>query len=485
MDKLFGADGIRGSIDRYPFRAEDLICLGNSLARWWLGKTHDQPILIGTDTRESSQRIKVALVDGISQGGVEVWDAGILPTAGISFLVASQADLSGGVMISASHNPIVENGIKVFDGRGAKTSDADECEIESAFFSRDLGSGCQAGEGAVRWVSGLFNQYVEALLDEFGHIKWQRSKVLVDCANGASYKSAQSVLGKLGIRYVLQNAFPDGTNINYGAGSEHVRKCPSEFAALLRKSDLEVGIALDGDADRVVFVDRDGVFYDGDMLLAIVAHSLLDNHILKNNKVIITQMSNSGLAEHLSHYQVQTKQVRNGDKYITDTLLNEDLSLGGEQIGHLIIHTDHFHITGDGIRTALWVLAALSQEDGLTLRDLTRQMRKWPQINVSAGLGGRMLSKSEAIPGLEDLKMRVMSEIKDLSRFECRPASTEPVYRIMLEAPETPLPVLAGYAYGLARHVQQAVHQLGEPIEILDCVNGGQITPASVPYFLE
>jgi phosphoglucosamine mutase len=483
MKKLFGADGIRGSIDQYPFRAEDLDSLGRSLAHWWLGQGRDQPVLIATDTRESSQRIKVALVEGITGGGVEVWDAGILPTAAISFLIASRSDLAGGVMISASHNPIIQNGIKVFNGRGAKASDPDEAAIEKAFFLRTFGS--PAAPRKVRSVRELLDQYTEALLAEFCHIRWPRNKILVDCANGASYQSVQSVLGRLGVGYIVENALPDGTNINFGVGSEQVRSYPADFASELRKSDSEFGIALEGDADRVVFVDREGVFYDGDMLLAIVAHLLLDSKRLNDRKVVITQMSNSGLAQHLLRYGVQTEQVRNGDKYITDVLMSEDLSLGGEQIGHLIIRTDPYHITGDGIRTALWILAALSQDKGLTLRDLTCQLRKWPQINVSAHLGGRVVSKSEEVPGLEELKHRVTKEIKDLSRFECRPASTEPVYRIMLEAPDTPLDVLAGYGYGLARHVQQAFDRLGEPIEMLDCVNGGRISPASIPYFLE
>jgi phosphoglucosamine mutase len=196
-------------------------------------------------------------------------------------------------------------------------------------------------------------------------------------------------------------------------------------------------------------------------------------------------MANSGLAEHLSKFQIQTQQVRNGDKYITDAFLIENLTLGGEQCGHIIVHNDQDHVTGDGLRTALWILTALSRNPGLTLSDLMRGMRKWPQINVSVMLGGRMFSKSEEIPGLADLKAQVQDEIKDLSRFECRPASTEPVYRIMLEAKETPLPVLVQQAMGLARHIQKHYGRLDEPVEILDCVNGGRIFPNSVPYCLE
>jgi phosphoglucosamine mutase len=215
------------------------------------------------------------------------------------------------------------------------------------------------------------------------------------------------------------------------------------------------------------------------MLLASTAILLQDQKLLKNNKVVFTQMSNSGLSEHLKNFQIQSHVVRNGDKYITDVLVADDLTLGGEQIGHLIIHTDPYHVTGDGLRTALWVLGALSRDANLTLRDLMRGMQKWPQINVSVKLGNRMFAKSEKIPGLDECKERVQNGIKDLSRFECRPASTEPIYRIMLEAKNTPSHVLTQHAMGLAHHIQKHFDRLDEPVEVLDCVTGGMIEPNS------
>jgi phosphoglucosamine mutase len=283
----------------------------------------------------------------------------------------------------------------------------------------------------------------------------------------------------LGLHYILKNANPDGTNINSGVGSEHIRKFPQEFANELIKGGAELGIAFDGDADRVVFVDRDGILYDGDMLLAILAFFLHNQNALLKNKVVITQMANSGLADHLSKLHIQTQQVRNGDKYITDALLKENLSLGGEQCGHIIVYNDQYHVTGDGLRTALWILTALSQNPDLNLSNLMHGMRKWPQINVSVLLDGRTFSKSEEILGLAEIKALVQDEIKDLSRLECRPASTEPVYRIMLEAKNTPLHVLAQHAMGLAHIIQKHFDKLDGPVEILDCVNGGKISPNS------
>jgi phosphoglucosamine mutase len=481
MKQLFGADGIRGKIDQKPFRTEDLSRLGNSLAQWWLDRTSTPILLIGTDTRESNQRIKAALVGGLTKAGIEIWDAGILPTAALSFLIAQSSELSGGVMISASHNPIFENGIKVFDGQGMKISDVEENMVEELFFSGQTELPHPYNPAKVRSASHLIEQYTQALINEFKHAEWRKNKILVDCANGASYRTVQSVLYGLGLHHAVHNIIPDGTNINFGVGSEYYRKFPLEFAHELRISGADLGVAFDGDADRVVFVDQDGILYDGDMLMAIATFFMRDQHMLKNNRVVITQMSNSGLTEHLKSLGIQTEVVGNGDKYITDILVADDLSLGGEQIGHLIFHTDSRYVTGDGLRTFLWILEALAQNKGVELRDLMQGMKKWPQINVSVMLGERIFSRSEEIPGLAECKARVQDEIKDLSRFECRPASTEPIYRIMLEAKNTPLPVLTQQAMGLARHIQKHFGKQDEPIEILDCVNGGKIDPTS--YF--
>jgi phosphoglucosamine mutase len=479
MKQLFGADGIRGRIDQYPFRVEDQIRLGQALAWWWLARGPDPVLLVGTDTRESNQRIKAALVDGLTKAGIKIWDVGILPTAALSFLIAQNSDLAGGIMISASHNPIFENGIKVFDERGMKISDLEEAKIEAAFFAPEKRLQSHNGSASVRFSKELTQQYTQALISEFQDTRWQTHKILVDCANGASYWTAQAVLNKLGIHHAIHNIIPDGTNINFGVGSEFVRKYPREFANELHKSGAELGVAFDGDADRVVFVDRDGILYDGDMLLSIAAFFMHDRNLLKNQKVVTTQMSNSGLAAHLRQIGVQTQVVRNGDKYITDVLVDNDLSLGGEQIGHLIFRTHPMTVTGDGLRTFLWILQAFSETKDLTLYELTRGLRKWPQINVSVTLGGRMLSQSEEIPGLSESKQKLCDAIQDLSRFECRPASTEPVYRIMLEATETPVPVLAQHALELAHHIQKHFGRQGEPVEILDCISGGKIDPTA------
>ena len=440
---------------------------------------------MGTDTRESQQRIKGPLVTGLAGMGVDVLDGGVLPTAAISYLIASDPALSGGVMISASHNPVFENGIKVFDRRGMKIKDDDEQTIEENFLAPDGLASNAPMAGHVLTDKSLEQRYVQGLIDEFKYVSWRGDKLLVDCAQGATYRVAQSVLGKLGLHYQLQNTSPDGTNINQEAGSEQVRKAPRDFADEIRSSRAELGIAFDGDADRVVFVDREGILYDGDLLLAILAHELQAEKRLKGNTVVITQMANSGLAEHLGKFGIQTKVVHNGDKYITDMLVEHDLALGGEQIGHLIVHTDSRHVTGDGLRTALWVLSYLAKHPGMSLRDLTQGMRKWPQVNISVHLGEKHLEGKKKIAGLAELLACLQEEIKDISRLECRPASTEPVYRIMLEARETSLETLTDVACGIALHIQKTLGVAGEPVDILDCVSGGRIPPSSVPCFRE
>lgn len=481
MKRLFGADGIRGIIDQYPFRPGDLALFGQSLAHWWLEQEQKPVILLGTDTRESNQRIKRPLVDGLTQAGVEVWDAGILPTSAISYLVASNPDLLGGVMVSASHNPIFENGLKVFNQSGAKLSDEHEHQVEELFFSNATFR-FQEFPAQVRTKSDALHDYIQATVTKFAHLSLPKNKkILVDCANGASYFTAQAIFHKLGIHYTLHNISPDGTNINFGVGSEYVRKFPRQFAEDVKQSEAMLGIAFDGDADRVVFVDRDGVFYDGDMLLAMLAPFLQKRGLLNNNTVVITQMANSGLAAHLDTFKIQTRQVNNGDKYITDMLLQDNHILGGEQVGHIIVRDDSTHITGDSMITTLWILRALFEE-ACSLNELMHGMKKWPQINVSIGLGKRIISKSEPIPGLEKQKQRVLVQIKDLSHFECRPASTEPVYRIMLEARETPVQVLSEHALALANHIQKTLNKEGEAVEVLDCVHGGMITPDLIGF---
>ena len=474
MDRLFSADGIRGRIDYGILSSESLERLGMALAIWWESQDHSAKILIGRDTRESGERIKQHLVKGLTRGGVKVIDGGILTTPAISFLIIETGDFSGGISISGSHLPVIENGIKVFNRNGIKIDDETELNIEGIYASK-LPRYKSFSPVMVANAYGLVELYIEKLISEFD-LECLGKKIAIDYANGAASVVAERTFSKLKIKPLSINMSPNGANINRRAGSEYARHSPREFASEFKRYGCEIGIALDGDADRVAFIDKDGKFYDGDMILAMLALDLKKQGRLKNGTVVITQMSNTGLQHHLGNCDIKTKTVRNGDKYITDMILNEDLILGGEQIGHVIIHTNKARVTGDGLRTALWVLSELCNEPMAEIGDLMGGLKKWPQVNASVYLNQRTTLKSDQIPRLAELLNQIQKQIPDLSRLECRPASTESSYRFMLEARETPIPVLAGLANRVAQLVQRELQSDGCPVEILDCINGGHLT---------
>jgi phosphoglucosamine mutase len=473
--KLFSADGIRGIIDRPPLRREDVERLGRALAVW-LREVSSQPIfLLGADTRESSQRLKISLAEGLTRGGVQVIDSGIVPTAAISYLIIKKGLFAGGAMVSASHNPIVENGIKVFNQRGIKTDTKTEHLIETLFFDgATLPYETRPAQMIIE--PHLAQQYAMSLVHEFRSHQLPPYRIVVDCANGAVSHLAPLILEALGIPHMTLNVSPDGTNINRDAGSEYARVNPNLLAKKIQDYEADFGLALDGDADRVVFVDVQGQLYDGDMILAMLALTYKREHILQRNTVVTTSMSNSGLAHYLRKFRIATRVVPNGDKFITRTLLEENLTLGGEEIGHIIAHTDHSHVTGDGLRTALLVLNALALTREKTLQDLAPGMHKWPQIKASVWIGrGIHIPRAEDIPGLPSLLHQTEDAVPDLVDLECRPASTEPVYRIMLEAMTTETAKLAEHAKKIAEHIQIYLSRVGSPVLILDCTVGGCI----------
>jgi len=449
----------------------------------WLRQYALSPaFLVGTDTRESCYRLKAAFVEGLARAGVRVVDGGILPTAAVSHLVASKGFFAGGAMISASHNPIEENGIKIFNYRGVKIDDQTEEALEALFFS-DAPLPLEIRPATITDEPECARQYAHALAREYQGYPWENCRIVVDCANGAAYQVGPLVLGQLGVNCTVLNASPDGVNINRQAGSEFVRANPRWLAAKVQEYGADLGIALDGDADRLLLVDRDGCLYDGDMAMAILALKLRRERALRQDTVVATVMSNSGLPHYLRSQGISVQQVRNGDKYVTEALLAGDLTLGGEEVGHVILHTDDAHVTGDGLRTALTILAELARFPGTALRDLAPGMRKWPQVKTSIWVGRRVDVPPDDIPGLTDLLQRVREEIPDLTRLECRPASTEPVYRVMLEARHTPVTVLAQRVLRLAESIQRHFGTQGRPVEVLDCVAGGRVPLEGIPVF--
>ena len=476
MKKLFSADGIRGKTDYGILSPESLERLGMVLAIWWKELSPAPEILVGSDTRESSERIKQRLAMGLTRGGVKVLDAGVITTPAVSFLIIHKGGLCGGISISGSHLPAIENGIKIFNGAGIKIDDATEFYLEE-LFSGNLPQHVSSRPSRLVKMHQLVEDYINELIAEYPALKMEK-RIAIDYANGAASSIGGRTLAQMGIKPLSVNMSPNGTNINLRSGSEYVRHSPREFAREFCRYGCEIGIAFDGDGDRVAFIDRDGRFFDGDMILAMLALDLKQAGELRNNTVVITQMSNTGLERHLKNHDIKIQTVKNGDKYITDALLKEDLVLGGEQVGHIIIRTNRRRITGDGLRTALWILNELGCHSMPDISDLMGGLRKWPQVNSSAYLNQRTALLAHQIPGLSDLLETIKQQVPDLSRLECRPASTEASYRVMIEAAETPVHVLATIARQIAEHVQHQLECLDHPIEILDCVNGGHIQSA-------
>jgi phosphoglucosamine mutase len=476
MGKLFSADGIRGTTHEVTFDFSRR--LGQAIGTWIHKNFSDkEPILIiGTDTRESCGRLRSALEDGLTKSGVRVYNVGTIPTSAVSYLIAEKTGtFHGGVMITASHNPIEENGIKIFDQRGMKLGVQQENDLESIFFSDERLFQSLIAQDVID-ASEYAHHYQLSLARPFHNIKPKNlDRILVDCANGSASRIVPEILKLLHIPFSLINDTPDGININVQSGSEHYRKYPKQFAHLLQQYKAGIGVALDGDADRVVFFDKTGKIYDGDMLLSFIALKLKREQALNGNIVVSTQMSNTGLKYFLLDNKIGFRQVQNGDKYISEELIKDNLALGGEQIGHIIYRDNDQHITGDGIRTMLIILSELSQNPNMHLADLAPEMKKFPQINVSIHLHQRTQTTAENIPDLAELLSNLWVLVADLTRLECRPASTEPIYRIMLEARETPIHILAQHALHLARPIQRHFNIPLHDIPIRNCVDGGLI----------
>lgn len=286
--------------------------------------------------------------------------------------------------------------------------------------------------------------------------------------------TAPNVLESLGCKFSLIHAWSDGTNINQDAGSEFARQDPSKLGELLSRHHGAVSVSLDGDADRVVLVDKYRNYYDGDSILALLGLRYKNQEILKRNKVVGTPMSNPALQEYLARNGITFKVVSNGDKYITSAIMDEDLVLGGEQVGHLVIHTQPEWVTGDGLRTALTVLSELAENPDMTIMDMLPGMKKYPQLVVTINLDRRTSLKKEEIPGLCNLIEKIEFEHPDVEISQCRPASTESCYRLVIVSKVTPAAILLAMAKRLGNCVYQNIVTLNQSIRALDCAKGGE-----------
>jgi phosphoglucosamine mutase len=422
--RYFGTDGIRGTVGTYPITPEFMLRLGQSAGRVLARKTASgrTTVLIGKDTRVSGYMLEAALEAGFSSVGVDVVLCGPLPTPAVAYLTRAQR-LSAGVVISASHNPYQDNGIKFFSGGGRKLDDDIEQKIEDLL---DQPAGCveSAELGKARRLDDATGRYIEFCKSTFpGEIDLRGLKLVVDCAHGAAYHAAPDVFHELGAEVVALAVSPNGFNINDGVGAVH----SDRLAGHVRSHGADLGIALDGDGDRVVFADGEGREFNGDQLLYVIVRDRMLHS--KVQGVVGTLMSNFALEASFDRMGVPFERARVGDRYVLERLEKNGWLYGGEGSGHLLCLDKH--TTGDGIVSALQVLAAV-RHSGRTLAQLLADLRLLPQhlINVRIEPGFDW-NKSET---LQRELAAVQSELSGSGRVLIRPSGTEPVLRVMVEA---------------------------------------------------
>lgn len=423
MARLFGTDGVRG-LANADLTPELAMSVAAAAARVLAehDRSHRPVAVVGRDPRASSEMLDAAVTAGLTSAGADVLRVGALPTPAVAYLVAALgADI--GVMISASHNAMPDNGIKLFAAGGHKLPDEVEDEIEQHMgtgFDRPTG----AAIGRVRDVLDAETQYVEHLIKVTPH-RLDGLKVVVDCANGAASVAAPDAYRRAGAEVIAINANPDGLNINDGCGSTHI----DVVAAAVREHGADLGIAHDGDADRCLAVDADGNPVDGDQILAVLALAMRDAGELYEDTLVATVMSNLGLHIAMKEAKIQLRTTAVGDRYVLQDLKAGGYSLGGEQSGHVVLPAHA--TTGDGLLTALRLMARMA-ETGKSLADLAGVMRRLPQVLINVKVSDKAAvakasSVSEAVAAVE-------AELGDTGRVLLRPSGTEQLVRVMVEA---------------------------------------------------
>ena len=424
MKALFGTDGIRGEAGQFPLDPATVTAIGFSLASHLAASGVTPKIITGRDTRESGASIEEALIEGASRAGAECLSAGVITTPGVAF-VTRKEQASAGVVISASHNPYHDNGIKIFAPSGRKMDDSVERLIEADVYRKIDIPVALTGRNHSSAEEQLHEEYLSFLGDEIGHgLDLEGLTIVVDCANGASSALAPTLFERLGARVIAINCTPDGRNINRDCGSLHIDSLRDKVV----KERATLGVAFDGDADRSLFVDGEGNFVDGDATLLALATHLQSHGKLKGDVVIATVMSNIGLEIALRSTGIGLVRTDVGDKYVLEELLRRGASLGGEQSGHIIL--PELSLAGDGMITTLCLLRALS-ESRKTLAEMTVGFKRYPQILLNVRV-------REKVP-FSDLAA-VQAEVREVEellsqkgRLLLRYSGTEPLARVMIE----------------------------------------------------
>ena len=426
--KLFGTDGIRGIANTYPMTAEVALNIGRAVAHLFKKEKHRTKIIIGKDTRISGYMLEEAIVSGICSMGADAYIMGPLPTPGVSFMALSQR-ADAGIVISASHNPYHDNGIKIFSGDGFKLPDEREKEIENFFFNdheehlpdpENLGKAYRIEDAEGRYIVFLKNTFPR-------DVSMEGMKIVLDCANGATYKVAPHVFWELGADIHTIHNEPNGLNINYECGSQYTK----DLSRTVLKEKAAIGMAFDGDGDRIIVVDEKGNTLTGDQIVAICANTLKKENRLKNNTVVTTIMSNKGLSNFFKSMGIKHLRADVGDRYVLEEMLKTGSVIGGEDSGH-IIFLDH-HTSGDGIVSGLQLVATMLKENK-PLSELAKMVTIYPQVLINV----KVKTKPEIskIPEIVEIIEKTEKELGDNGRVLVRYSGTEQICRIMVEGPD-------------------------------------------------
>jgi phosphoglucosamine mutase len=428
MGELFGTDGVRGVANEHPMTAEMALNIGRATAYLFKRTGHTPRIIIGKDTRISGYMLENALVSGICSMGVNALLVGVLPTPGIAFATNSMRS-DAGIVISASHNPFQDNGIKIFSSEGFKLPDEKELEIENLIFSNnmhtlhpspnELGKAYRIEDARGRYIVFLKNSFPKEFTLE-------GTKVVMDCAHGATYKVAPETLFELGADVTTMYDEPNGENINANCGSQH----PEVLAEEVKKRGADVGFAFDGDGDRLIGVDEAGTVLTGDQIMAVCAKTMKEEGKLPNNLLISTVMSNIGLGIALEELGIENVTTKVGDRYVLEEMLAKGAAIGGEESGH-VIFLEH-HTTGDGIITALQILAAMKKEQK-PLSRLAQVMKVFPQKLINVDVKSK--PDLSTIPEINEVIKDVEAQLGTKGRVLVRYSGTQPMCRVMVEGP--------------------------------------------------
>ena len=427
MGKYFGTDGVRGeaNVELTPELAFKLGRFGGYVLSQH--ETDVPRVFVARDTRISGQMLESALVAGLLSVGIHVYKLGVLATPGVAHLVKAEK-ASAGVMISASHNPAQDNGIKFFAGDGFKLDDALEAEIEALLDAEEDTLPRPSAQGlgdVVEYPEGL-RKYQQFLVSTGTELEGM--KVVLDTANGAAATSARQIFADLGADLTVMAENPDGLNINEGVGSTH----PEKLQELVKETGSQIGLAFDGDIDRLIAVDENGDLVDGDRIMYIIGKYLADRGLLAKNTIVTTVMSNLGFHKALDREGIEKAVTAVGDRYVVEEMRKEGYNIGGEQSGHVILMD--YNTTGDGQLTAVQ-LTKIMKETGKTLSELAAEVTIYPQKLVNIRVENSMKDKSMEVPAIAAIIEKMEAEMAGNGRILVRPSGTEPLLRVMAEAP--------------------------------------------------